>query len=211
MNAITLIKTDHKTVEGLFQQLEQLGDGDDKQKRRIVEKVIKELSVHSAIEEQIVYPAIRRLQGAEDQVLDALEEHHVVKWTLSELSKMTGKEERFDAKLHVLMESVRSHVEEEEQELLPLLREAMTRTELENLGQALVRAKRAAPTRPHPRSPDTPPGNVIAGVGAAMVDRARDAGRGLMTKAKSPRGRASTARRTTATTKTRTTRATSRA
>lgn len=175
MNAITLLKTDHKTVKTLFRQFERLGENARSEKKKIVERIIKELAVHAAIEEQVLYPAARKaVPDSEDNVLEALEEHHIVKWTLSELEKMGPDEERFDAKVSVLIESVEHHIEEEEGELFPKLREALGRKELEALGEALEAAKKGAPTHPHPRAPDTPPGNLVAGPGAALVDRAVD-------------------------------------
>ena len=138
---------------------------------------MRDLSVHASIEEQFVYPALRRA-GAETETLDALEEHHAVKVTLDELDAMSTRDERFAPKMHVVVEAVRRHVEEEERELLPRLEAALEPQELRELGEALVRARNIAPTRPHPFAPDTPPGVFVAGAAAAVFDRARDAVRG---------------------------------
>ena len=174
MDAITLLKQDHKTVEKLFKQFEKAKQ--PAQQRKLAGQVIKELSVHAAIEEQVFYPAIREaVEETEDTVLESLEEHHIVKWTLSELDGMDPETERFVPKMTVLIESVRHHVEEEEDELFPQVREALGRKQLAELGEAMEKAKKAAPTRPHPRAPDTPPGNLVAGAGAAVLDKARDA------------------------------------
>lgn len=175
MDAIVLLRNDHRTVERLFKQFEKAGSNAHKTRRGIVDKVVEELSVHAAIEEQVFYPAVREaVPDANDEVLEGLEEHHIVKWTLSELDGMDPEDERFVPKMTVLMESVRHHVEEEEGELFPTVRQAMGRKQLGELGDALAAAKETAPTRPHPRAPDTPPGNVVAGAGAAVVDKARD-------------------------------------
>lgn len=175
MDAITQLKADHKTVETLFKQFEKSGDGAKVAKRDIVERIIKELSVHAAIEEQVFYPTVRKeVDGVEDEVLESLEEHHIAKWVLSELDGMDPSDERFDAKVTVLIENVRHHVKEEESELFPAVRAALGRKRLNEIGDLLATAKQAAPTHPHPRSPDTPPGNVLAGAAAAIVDKARD-------------------------------------
>src|SRR3712207_3009561 len=108
------------------------------------------------------------------------EEHHVVKWLLSELEGMAPDAERFEAKVTVLMENIRHHVEEEESDLFPKVRTALGRKALGDMGEAMERAKAIAPTHPHPRSPDTPPGNIVTGVVAAALDRARDAGQELV-------------------------------
>jgi hemerythrin superfamily protein len=185
MDAITLLKRDHKTVEGLFRRFEKAGDRATKTKRNVVDQIIEELAVHAAIEEQVFYPAVRDAsEELNDTVLESLEEHHVVKWTLSELDGMDPEHERFDAKVTVLIESVRHHVKEEEGELFPKVREAMSRKELSDLGEALEKAKKVAPIRPHPRAPDTPPGNLIAGTGAALIDRARKVGEQTVRRAR---------------------------
>ncbi len=171
MDAITLLKADHKTVEGLFKRFEGAGDRAHKTKRKIVDKIIEELSVHAAIEEQVFYPAVRERAGeTEDMVLESLEEHHIVKWTLPELEKTDPADERFDAKVTVLIESVRHHVKEEEQDLFKRVRRGVSRSELQELGAQLEEAKKTAPTRPHPRSPGEPPGNLVAGPAAAVMD-----------------------------------------
>jgi hypothetical protein len=91
---------------------------------------------------------------------------------------MDPREERFDAKVTVLIENVRHHVEEEEGEFFPKVREQLGRNDLGELGDAMETARRVAPTRPHPRSPQVPPGNLVAGAFAAVTDRVTDAAKG---------------------------------
>jgi len=183
MNAITLLKNDHNTVEGLFKRFEKLGPRAVKSKQDVVERIIRELSIHAGIEEMFFYPAIREAADggdAGDMVLESLEEHHIVKWVLSELEGMTPEDERYDAKVTVLMENVRHHVEEEEKDLFPQLNKLLGKARLDEIGEAMNKAKKTVPTRPHPRSPDEPPGNLVAGAGAALLDKARDTGRKLV-------------------------------
>src|SRR3954447_8630739 len=147
MDAITLLREDHKTVEGLFKKFEKAGPNAHKTKQDLVEKIIEELSVHAAIEEQVLYPAAREADpDDEDLVLESLEEHHIVKWVLSELDGMSPTDERFDAKVTVLIENVRHHVEEEEDEWFPEVRKVMGRNLLGEIGDALEEAKKTAPT-----------------------------------------------------------------
>lgn len=179
MNAITLLKTDHGNVDALFKQLEALQpDGDPAEKRRIVDHVIEQLSVHASIEEQLLYSALRAKLGPEElPVLEALEEHHLVKVTLSELEKLPPTHERFDAKVKVLIENVRHHVEEEESELFDLMREHFKGTELDDLGAAMEAAKATAPTRPHPMTPDQPPLQTLIAMPVAVLDKVITTGR----------------------------------
>ena len=183
MDAIALLKRDHEEVERLFRQFEKLTERAHRSKQRIVMKIIRELAIHAAVEEMLFYPAVRTaalkanvrtLKEAADTVLESLEEHHVVKWTLSELEKMKPEDERYDAKVQVLMESVRHHVEEEHEELFPKARRLLGDDLLFELGERIEKAKKIAPTRPHPRAPDEPPGNLVAGTVAAVMDRAKD-------------------------------------
>src|SRR2546421_2580965 len=183
MNAITLLKNDHKTVEDLFKRFEKLGPRAVKSKQDVVERIVRELSIHAAIEEMLFYPAVRQVveQGdVDDMVLESLEEHHIVKWVLSELDGMSAEHERYDAKVTVLMENVRHHVEEEEKDLFPQVTKLLGRGRLDELGDAMANAKKTVPTHPHPRSPDEPPGNLVAGAGAALMDKALDAGKKLV-------------------------------
>lgn len=170
-DAIVLLKDDHKTVEKLFKKFEGLGDAAWKSKRQVVDDIVKELSVHAAIEEQIFYPAVRKaLPDLQGDVLEGLEEHHIVKWTLDELKDLDAQDERFDAKVTVLMESVRHHVKEEEGDLFPAVRKGLGRKVLQDLGAELEKQKTFAPKKPHPAAPDEPPANLLAGPGAAAVD-----------------------------------------
>lgn len=175
MDAITLLKDDHRSVERLFKRFEQAGERAHVQKRQIVDRIIEELSVHAAIEEQLFYPVARStVPATEDIALESLEEHHIVKWLLSELVDMDPSHERFDAKVTVLMENVRHHVKEEESDFFPKVRAQLSRNELADLGAALADAKKSAPTRPHPRMPDSGRSNMVAGAITGVVDRVGD-------------------------------------
>ena len=179
MDAITLLKNDHREAKALFRKFEKAGDSAYKQKRQIVDDIIRELSIHASIEEQLFYPAVRKAVGeAEDEVLEGLEEHHIVKWTLSELDGMDPKAERFDAKVTVLIESVRHHIEEEEGEMFPKIRKALGRKGLLELGDQMEKAKKLVPTKPKPTAPDTPPGNLSPGVKPARKPARKTAARG---------------------------------
>ena len=191
MDAIALLTRDHREVEMLFKQFEKLTERAQKSKKKLVTKIIRELAIHSAIEEMLFYPAVRTAaleagtragEVAARAVLESLEEHHIVKWTLSELDKMEPADERFDVKVEVLIESVRHHVEEEEGDLFPKARKLLGEELLEELGKRMEKAKKLAPTRPHPRAPDTPPGNMVTGLMSSMMDRTRDAVRSLVSR-----------------------------
>ena len=178
MDAISLLKQDHRKVDALFRQFERAGPSSNQRKKELLQNIIRELSVHTAIEEQVFYPSVRK--GASDtteNVLIALEQHHVAKWELDELEGMDPDEDRFEAKVLVLIDNVRHHVEEEEEALFPQVRAGLTRQQLDEIGNRLAQTRESVPTRPHPRMPDEPPGNVVAGPAAAVVDRAYERGK----------------------------------
>jgi hemerythrin superfamily protein len=175
MDAISFLKREHAAVERLFKQFERATT--TQQRGRLAQQIVRELSMHASIEEQLVYPRLRAStrDGVEDRVLDALEEHHATKVTLAEIDAMPPSAERFRSKVHVVIEAVRMHVKEEERELLPVLRRALSPADLRELGTTLAKAKALAPTRPHPTAPDQPPGSLPANAAAAAYDRSKDA------------------------------------
>ncbi|WP_412079432.1 hemerythrin domain-containing protein (plasmid) [Streptomyces xanthophaeus] len=149
MDAIVLLREDHKTVEKLFKRFEKTGEDDLSERRSIVDEVIQELTVHAWIEEQVFYPAAREAAPeTADHILESIEEHHTVVWMLSELKDMDPADERFKAKMSVLMENVRHHVDEEEKEWFPDVRKAMGRNWLTEVGEQLEAEKDKAPRDP---------------------------------------------------------------
>jgi hemerythrin superfamily protein len=151
MDAIVLLKEDHKVVEKLFKQFEKAekADASPADKKKIVDEVLKELTTHAYIEETLFYPTAREaVPQTEEHVLESVEEHHVVAWLCSELSKTDPSDERYDAKMTVLIENVRHHVKEEEDEWFPQVREKLGRKALQELGERLEAAKPDAPADP---------------------------------------------------------------
>jgi hemerythrin-like domain-containing protein len=197
MEPARLIKQDHRRVKVLFRRFEQAKSTGERQK--VGEEIIEELSVHAAIEEQLIYPLIRNANASRGAraVLNALEEHHAMKLVLAELDAMKASDERYAAKLHVVREAVESHIEEEESTLLPLLSRALDPAMSKDLTNAIRLMKSAVPNHPHPAAPDEPPGGIVAAIFAKMGD----AGKDLMRKLTQPdkaAGHRRVARRATA-------------
>ena len=182
MNALTLLKQDHGNVEELFRRFETCDPADVEELGRIRDKVIEHLAKHSQIEEQIFYPAVRAKVGDDNAfvVLEGLEEHHVVKQTLTELEKMAPSHDRFRAKMTVLIESVRHHVEEEENELFETVRDNFTMEELADMGEAMENIKPVVPSRSHPFAPDQPPLNILVGLPVAVLDKGINLAKGVV-------------------------------
>lgn len=143
MDPISMLKSDHRRVEKLFARFEKLGERASATKLSIVKKLIQELDLHAMIEEEVVYPTIRQwLPDMDDNVLEAYEEHHLVKRTLRELENMTPDDELFDAKVCVLGEAVQHHVEEEEDEILPAMKKALGKDEMRELMKRMQAVKK---------------------------------------------------------------------
>lgn len=175
MDAIELLTEDHRTVKDLFDRFEELTERSVKGQAELMERITRELVTHAAIEEQIFYPAVRAaLPDVDLDVREGLEEHGVVERLLADLQGMDPTHDRFRPKALVLIESTRHHIEEEESELFPAVREGMDADVLAELGEAMADAKKRAPTRPHPHSPDEPPGNLLTDAVSAILDRIRD-------------------------------------
>jgi len=148
-DAIVLLKDDHKEIRRLFREFQAAGDGAAKKKQGLVDKIIELLTVHTYIENEVMYPRVRELlPDLEDDVLESYEEHHVADVLVVELAALTPADERFDAKTTVLIESVTHHIEEEEQDWFPKVRAGLGRKVLQELGAEMVEARRRAPRKP---------------------------------------------------------------
>jgi hemerythrin superfamily protein len=142
MNALEVLKQDHQKVKGLFQEARQ---GTDRNKRKkLFDEIDTELEIHTHIEETIFYPAIEEHEEFKEMVAEALEEHQEAKMLLDELEELGADNHDFSSKLQQLMEAVEHHVEEEEGEMFPKIREVFDEDELEQLGQELESAKGTA-------------------------------------------------------------------
>jgi hemerythrin-like domain-containing protein len=143
-DAVALIRSDHRTVEKLFGEFEQAGDRAYKTKQDLVEQITQELEVHATIEEETFYPAVqaKARKDGKELIDEAVEEHHLVRVTLGELAGLTPEDDAFDAKVQVLIENVRHHVEEEESEMLPQAEKLLGKEELARLGEEMLARKR---------------------------------------------------------------------
>ena len=140
---IELILADHEKMRGLFDEFE--GTNNKRSKARIAREIVLELDVHAGIEEEIYYPAVEKAldESDKDTIAEAEEEPHVVHLLIAEIREMAVEDEHFDAKMTVLMENVRHHMKEEEQEMLPKSREVIDDEERESLGEQMWERKRA--------------------------------------------------------------------
>jgi hemerythrin-like domain-containing protein len=129
-------------VKALFQQYDAAGNRAYQKKQGIAEEVFTELEVHTTLEEELFYPAMKRNtdQDGKDLVAEAIEAHYVVTMLMEELQGLDPKDGRYDAKFKVLMEYVEHHIEEEEGEMFPEAEEALGER-LEHLGTQMQERK----------------------------------------------------------------------
>ena len=99
MDAIAMLKTDHRKVKELFRKYEAAGDRTYQKKKSLAEEICTEISLHSRLEEELFYPAVKAHadKDGKDLVAEAVEEHHVVATLIDELQALQHQDERFDA------------------------------------------------------------------------------------------------------------------
>ena len=148
-DAIVLLKADHKEIRKLFADFEKAGDNAQATKKRLVDKIIELLTVHTYIENEVMYPRVRALlPDLEDDILESYEEHHVADLLVMELSSMSASDERFTAKTTVLIENVTHHIQEEEDDWFPKVRDGLGRKALQEIGAEMEAARKKAPRKP---------------------------------------------------------------
>lgn len=139
-DVIKLLEADHREVEDLFAKAESTTGA---AKQQVVTKIASELTLHAHVEEQVVYPAMREA-GLNDIVDEAEQEHSKVKELVAQLEAMDGTTDEVDGVLAELKADVQHHVEEEESEGFPKLRDAVAPEELQALARRVEEAKQAA-------------------------------------------------------------------
>jgi hemerythrin superfamily protein len=139
-DAIAMLTADHKKVKQLFAQFAKLKEkGGKDEKATIVEQICNELKVHTIIEEQIFYPAVRKAIDEGDLMDEALVEHAAAKELITQLEDADSSDDLYDAKVTVLGEQIDHHVKEEEGEMFPKAKEAKVDTEA--LGVTMLKRK----------------------------------------------------------------------
>ena len=148
-DAIVMLKDDHKKILKAFKDFEATGENAHRTRGRLVDRIIELLTVHTYLENEVMYPRVRELlPDLEDDILESYEEHHVADVLVVELAAMKPDAERFTAKTTVLIENVRHHIEEEETDWFPQVRAQLGRKVLQDIGAEMEAARRKAPTRP---------------------------------------------------------------
>lgn len=148
MNAVKMLKQQHREVEKLFQQLEAAKSAGPR--RKIFNEIADALAVHATIEERHFYPGVKK-QQTEEILLESVEEHLEIKRVIADLLEMDSDDDVFEAKVKVLQEDVEHHVEEEESELFPKVERLIDEEELETMGAEMAETEKELRSEGNPR------------------------------------------------------------
>lgn len=179
LDLLDLLTADHREVRSAFAELE--GQLPAARRRTLVERTVTALVQHSVVEEQLLYPLARRVlpDGGEHADHDVAE-HAEVERLMLQLERLDTGSQAFATAQRQWVRSTVAHIEAEEADLFPRLREACPAQELTRLGRQSVQLRKVAPTRPHPATPNHPAVHLTVGPVVGLVDRVRDrvSGRG---------------------------------
>jgi hemerythrin-like domain-containing protein len=144
----------------------------------VTELVIAE-SQHEAVEEEYFWPAVRQqVPTGERMAEQALTQEQAAKHILDKLDKASPDEPEFEQLISKVIEDGRAHIAYEQNTVWPVVRDSLSQKDLDELGEKMAKAKKAAPTRPHPHTPPSPGVLKTVGAAAAAVDKVRDAATG---------------------------------
>jgi hemerythrin superfamily protein len=176
---IEALRQDHREFRQMFAQMET---ATGEQRRDLFHQLLGELIRHEVSEEEILRPVSKRDAG--EEIANArIEEESQAEELLKEMESLDTDSAEFTAKLAMLRREVESHAEAEETREFPKVAEKESPERLEQMGKIYEAAKKAAPTRPHPSTPNTPVANMLVGPFAAVLDRTRDVVRDAMKSA----------------------------
>jgi hemerythrin superfamily protein len=144
MNAIDIIKNDHKVVRDLFSQFQSSTEDDLDRREDLFQDIEKELLIHTEIEEQIFYPALT--QEVPSVIEEAIQEHNQMKTTLSELLEYEVDDDEFENRMNTLFQLVEDHLQEEEgpNGILEIARERFDSARLDDMGRRMEEMKRSS-------------------------------------------------------------------
>jgi len=178
-DVFTVLAADHERILALSKRLtggSSVPDASPRQRKATADELVMELSRHEVAEEMLLWPAVKdRADDGEELCTVALEQESTGKRLLNELAKTSPGNEEFDTLTHSVAAMLREHISYEQNIVWPRLRLRLSAEEASELGAQVERAKRRAPTRPHPNVPPRPDLLKRIAPAAAVLDKARDA------------------------------------
>ncbi|WP_433305678.1 hemerythrin domain-containing protein [Actinoplanes sp. CA-030573] len=172
-DVVDVLTADHREVTALIGEISTVRD--PMVRRDLTDTAISELVRHAVAEEMYVYPAMRKhLPDGEKSVQHDIEEHKELERAMKELEDVDVNTPEFETALGRLTEILADHVQDEEADQFPELRQRIPREELVTMAGKVETAKKLAPTRPHPSAPNSELFHKLAGPGVGLVDRLKD-------------------------------------
>jgi len=197
MNAVTLLKRDHRNVEKLFERYRSAAEA--RAKRGSLDALTRELTMHMDAEERELYPVLRgSIADGPSLMNDALKEHQEARALLAELANADVSAFDTDARVATLRRAIDHHVSDEEDEIFPKAQASLGKKRLDELGARIARAKRSAPQRPPASAARNAPAASVGGILSAAGDRVKNLFSGEQRKAPRRSSRTGRARKTTA-------------
>jgi hemerythrin-like domain-containing protein len=141
MDAITLLREDHRKLKALLRELEPTTERAVKTRSELFDRIKVELTAHEIVEEEVFYPTLKQHPRAREIVLEGYEEHDVVDTLMGELDALSVEDETWGPKAKVMIENIEHHIEEEEGDMFVKARQVMDRNELQELGEVMAARK----------------------------------------------------------------------
>jgi hemerythrin-like domain-containing protein len=141
MDALSLLRDDHRKLKGLLRELEPTTERAVKTRSELFARIKADLTNHEIVEEEVFYPTLKQHPRAKEIVLEGYEEHGVVDTLMGELDALPVDDETWGPKAKVMIENIEHHIEEEEGEMFVKARQVLDRSELEDLGKVMARRK----------------------------------------------------------------------
>jgi hemerythrin superfamily protein len=141
MDALALLREDHRKLKALLRELEPTTERAIKTRTELFERIKADLTDHETVEEEVFYPTLKQHPRAKEIVLEGYEEHGVVDTLLGELDRLPVDDETWGPKAKVMIENIEHHIEEEEGEMFGKARQVLDRSELEDLGKVMASRK----------------------------------------------------------------------
>ncbi|MET9801577.1 hemerythrin domain-containing protein [Streptomyces sp. NPDC006368] len=171
---LTRQRRDHAELDRLM-ALYESGHGTREERQGTLKDIVHLTFSHAFAEETVLWPALRRLASDGDELTARVEdEHQRINDLVTEMERIGPDDPRHDELAAEAFALIRQDIRDEEDLLLPRLRDLLDTARLRQLGAAWEAVRRTAPTRPHPGVPRRPPGNAVLGVPLSVFDRARD-------------------------------------
>lgn len=171
---ISVLSADHRAIADLFAELERVAGSKTEESKRLVRRLIGQMVSHITVEEEYLYPAVRRaIPGGDGLAGHEILEHQRATEIMKRLERMWPSQIDFWPTVHELVAQIRQHERQQELETFPELRRHMSAEDLRELGEKAAHAKRTAPTRPRPDAPYRPPLNRLLAPALGLLDRIR--------------------------------------